>query len=656
MDRSGRRRRWLAVAAVLASILPLGATADAGATGGVAPAVATALAQAEDDTPAAATPWTVLVYFAADTNIETSALIDLQELAESAGPGLRIVAFMDRSADYQPIGDPSIDFFFDDAQVLDLDDFDDSKVFEVTSEGTEVVWEEGELNSAHPQTLAWFLWYGLTNYPSDKVAAVLWDHGGGALYTFGDDVVIDGESVSQEYFSIPELQQAFQSALAAAGRDSFDLLVFDTCLDAAFEVARGMAPFADNLLASEEIMAGHGQDYTSFAALNEDPSMDGQAFGQAILDSFEQHVEDNPLFASPTDYTVSLVDLEKIGAIDTALAGFVAAMNADLATNGPALLQARGASLEFGYPGPDASINPNMIDLGDLLGRLPDTLDPALLNARNAVYEAVRGSVVASVSGPDAAAATGMSIYLPPTGAAFDAEQYGEIADPSGWGAMLEELLATGGGGPEVSDEGLDLQTNSDGWLASLQVEDTTALAAAGGLFGTPRDDGSMRLLAALPATIGAGDVDQIQAAWSYEFLELDGQPVTMAVEQGAEGLRASVPGVYFSASGEQREAVLRFPLQVDGGAIADIGDPTLLDAAGGSAAIPVSPDSQFVPMLQILDGAEFVDAVQLDPIDPTSFEVAVGEIATGDRFTAAVYVVNPDGSVTARSTIDNRP
>jgi hypothetical protein len=641
--RPSGRNRWRATVALVAVVVLAVAVGGVSSAGGRAPAAPVSLAATTVAAlPAAAQEgdeeWTVLVYLAADNDLEEAALVDMEEMAEAAGAGVRFVVFIDRSPDY--VSGP----------VVGIPDFDDAKVIEITGSGAEIVHEAGEVNSGHPQTLAWFLWYGLTNHPSERTAIVLWNHGIGPVEAIGVDessLLPDG---SPDLLDVVQLQQAFQSAYQVAGTDRVDLVVFDACLNGFFELAQAMSPFSRYFLASEQLVQGDGQDYTAFEALNDGTPMDGRDLGLTLLEAFPAHHD--PFDPLAAELTLALVDLDAVGRLGTALSSFARAVETDPTVNGPALLRARSATIEF--PGPSFGDTVDLVDLGDLLSRLPDSLDPAVLNARNAAYEALRSAVVANVAGPAAEGTTGLSIYLPTSGATY-LEEYGSLADPTGWTRMLQTVLF---GAPTPAPEvagGLDLELSPGGWKATLEAADAADAAGSFATFGRSRDDGNTTLLTLLTATIGAGAPDNVQASWSYEYFTLDGQAVTASVQPTADGTFVTVPGVYVGAGG-QRTAGLRFRAAVAGGRISEIGDAALVNLDAAAAVVEPTAGDRFIPLRRVADGIEPVGQEQLDSIDLTDFDLSVAEVAPGDRFDAAVAVMSPGGATTVRAASAARP
>jgi hypothetical protein len=612
--------------------------------------VPSAPTQAAPSRGAGEAAWTIMVYLDADNNLEATGLIDLQEMAEAAGPGVNFLVLIDRNQkDY---GSPEVP----DGDIFGLGAFTDAKLLKLNGgNDVEVLQELGEMDLMDPQNLAWFVWYGLTEYPAEHNGLVFWDHGGAALIPFGQDEDND----PAEFYSVPELQTALGSALNQAGSDRLDLIGFDTCLDAAVELTSALAPYAETFISSEEVVAGHGWDYTSLAVARGGADVSGRDVANAVIGSYQAHAAE-PLLGGEPDYTMSVVDLDAMGQVDAALAGFVDAVAADPAS-GIALLQARQQAIEFGVVGADPASNFHQVDLGDLLARLPAGLPDSVMVARNALYAAIDRAVLDNLNGPAHEGAQGLSIYLPSSGAYYDS-LYEDHPDPAGWRDLIKSILTgatapEGGGGAPSTTGDLGLAAEADGWTATMELAPGSAATLAGGLgiYGVPAADGTASVLAILPASLGAGGADQIQTAWSYQFVRLDGQPVTADIEPMAEGFRAAVEGVYVDAAGAQTAATLSMELILSGGGL-QFGNIELLDTQGGVGAIYPQEGSRFAPLLTTVSGSEIVSDDLMAPIDLLDFEVTVDELSAGDRFYASIVAFLPDGSDAVRSAVATRP
>lgn len=593
---------------------------------------------------AAEAEWTVMVYLDADNNLEMQGLVDLQEMAAAAGPRTSFVVLIDRAQkDYSAP-------YMDDGDILGIPAFSDAKLLHVRADGVEILQELGEIDLMDPQNLAWFVWYGLTEFPAERTALVMWNHGGGPLIPFGED---EDSNEGPAWLDTAELQQALGSALQQAGVDRLDLLGFDTCLNGTVEIARAMAPYAEVMVASEELVNGHGWDYGSFSVL-EEGDVDAVELGTRIVDDFADHAIETPWpLGGEVDYTMSVIDLDAMRAVDDALARFVDALETDPA-HGISLLQARQGAIEFGVVATEQENNYHLVDLGDVLARLPDSLPAEVLVARNNLYAAVDAAVLHNINGPYHEGARGLSIYLP-SQAAYYTRLYDEHPDPTGWRAFLQEVLTQGGATP--SAEGLDLVTEPDGWRATLALDagQGAQVVEALGIFGVPNEDGSVTALALLPAVLGAGGADQVQTTWTYQFVLLDDQPVTAIVDPMTGGMKAIVGGVYLDPAGVQTGAALSMELFLDGGSL-QFGEVRLIATDGAAADIVAVPGSRFVPTRLSVAGSDVVDEALLNPIDATSFNVGIREVDPGLRFSASIVAYQPDGSAVARAAVAARP
>ena len=251
-----------------------------------------------------------------------------------------------------------------------------------------------------PQVLADFVARGITEYPADHYALILWDHG--SIAGVGSD-----ES-SGDGLSVPEIAAAVRAGLDTAGTDRLDILGFDACLMAAFEVASAMPGLADYMVASEEVEPNDGWDYAAFDLLAAQPdTVTARSLGEQIVARYIATT-------APGDPTVtmSLIDLSAMGDLVAALEGLNGAVAPEMATFAPVIGRGRSESPSFGgSPVPEEDFY--MVDLGSLLQRL-STQEPPLGDAAAAALDAFDRAVVASDAGEAAAAATGMTIHFPP--------------------------------------------------------------------------------------------------------------------------------------------------------------------------------------------------------------------------------------------------
>ena len=139
---------------------------------------------------------------------------------------------------------------------------------------------------AEGKNLSDFIKWTKKNYPADRYMLVMWDHGGGVPYGFGQDLINRKESdaTGQGTMATSELVSAIDEAGV-----KFDLIGFDACLMQDIEIATALEPYTDYYLASEENEGTYGWYYTSpFGKLAADPGMSTEDFAADMLSSYDQ--------------------------------------------------------------------------------------------------------------------------------------------------------------------------------------------------------------------------------------------------------------------------------------------------------------------------------------------------------------------------------
>jgi hypothetical protein len=331
------------------------------------------------------------VYIMGDNDLEPFAIQDLLEMsAVGASNDVNIVTLVDRHPDYTNEG------------IGSLDDFEDTRALLVTPGSFQSSGSAGELNLGDPETLASFIEATVTQFPAERYAAILWNHGSGWT-GMGPD-----ESNGNDILDLAEIDQGFADGIARAGIDGLDIIGFDACLMATYEVATTIADHGDFMLASEELEPGHGWNYEALQTIVDNPTVDSATLGQAIIDGFAGQATDN---GTGTEITLSLLDLRVMDELEAALGELAQPLMAEPAAAAPLMAQAQQASLKFGA-NPDPSLESNLVDLGNLATNLGQA-NAALTQPAAAVNAAIDRLVVSNTTGPATSGATGLSIYFP---------------------------------------------------------------------------------------------------------------------------------------------------------------------------------------------------------------------------------------------------
>ncbi|NDD30553.1 MAG: hypothetical protein EB084_20020 [Proteobacteria bacterium] len=179
--------------------------------------------------------WTVLLYSAADNNLKSYMLDDVNEI-EGVGSDsyTNLVAQVDTGKACN--------------RYLLQKDGDRSKI------NSPVVESLGKANMSDPQTLADFISWGVKNYPAEHYMVVVSDHGNGWRGAVEDDS-------HGGWMSLPMLREGFEKAQEATGR-KLDIIGFDACLMASAEVTHELKDVADYMIVSQETEGADGWPYS----------------------------------------------------------------------------------------------------------------------------------------------------------------------------------------------------------------------------------------------------------------------------------------------------------------------------------------------------------------------------------------------------------
>lgn len=357
--------------------------------------------------------WTVLIYMAADNNLEEYGIADINEL-ETVGrtDQSAILVQIDRRAG----GDESNGGWTSTRRYRVTRDSAHSTI------GSELLADLGELNMADPATLSEFIHWGVENYPAEHYLLVLWDHGRGwqtgALMVQPRVRAIHVDAASgYDEMSLPELEQA----LAAAPK--LDIVLFDACLMGMIEVAYSLRDSADIMVASEEDIPLTGQPYQSLAGrLAVYPAIDPEGLASALVSDYISY------YSGKARCTLSALDLTRVNAVVEAADELATTMSANLATYGDAIRVAATDAQHYDISGSYADYR----DLHDFAARLRDSAScETLEDAASQVIAAAGRLVIAQRNtGGGVSDSHGVSIYLPTPATRSDAltTQYSGIS------------------------------------------------------------------------------------------------------------------------------------------------------------------------------------------------------------------------------------
>jgi hypothetical protein len=246
--------------------------------------------------------WTVMIYmcgstleeeYAAGSNVLSSLAYDLPEninaVVETGGSRLWNTADVD--IDYQ-------------------------QDYEVQKNGIRLVNQSPSKNMGESGTLSDFLSWGIKNYPADRYAAIIWDHGAGPIGGVGFDSIHDYDSLT-----LPEIK----SALGSIGV-KLDIIGFDASLMSNIETASALSLYADYLVASEDVMPESGWDYNGlFTYLSENPNAETAQVGAVICDGAAAKAAES---AEQPLISMAVSDLSQTSNLSLQFDGMARTMNA----------------------------------------------------------------------------------------------------------------------------------------------------------------------------------------------------------------------------------------------------------------------------------------------------------------------------------------
>ncbi len=194
-----------------------------------------------------------------------------------------------------------------------------------------------QANMGEASTLQTFLEYGLTTYPADKTALILWDHGGAMTGVCCDD------NYSMECLTAAEVKSAVSGALSNCGMSGQKLewIGYDACLMGVADIASINSDYFNYMVASQESEPGDGWDYTTWvSSLYNNPTNT-----RTVLDSITTSYRAQYVGGTYTnDATLAAYDLSCMSAFTTAFENFASHVSGSWS----GLTTAYDNSLKFG--------------------------------------------------------------------------------------------------------------------------------------------------------------------------------------------------------------------------------------------------------------------------------------------------------------------
>jgi clostripain len=377
-------------------------------------------------------PWTVLVFLNADNNLEDFGYGDVKEM-EKIGSNSEVnvvVQFDDQ-------GKNGTQRLF--ITKADLAGSTSSSVGKGSFQ-SKVVENLPEQDMGDTKTLIDFTAWGMKNYPADHYMLIIWNHGSGWDKDQENSPVIKGVSYddsSGNHISTNQLADALDQVADITGH-RVDVLGFDACLMAMFEVADSLSGVVDYLVASEETEPGEGYPYDDFLRIfesthNASPAEVARHLVQVYGKSYESggsQAKSRPRSDDESGWygyssggqqvTNAAIDLTKVELVKRRLAKWLQIVRDEKTISRKDLIDAAKATVSFE--------NSAYKDLGDYVKNVLDHIaskDVAatfasrgsgvgVVGASLALLRAINDAIVETYgSSQKFSKVTGLSIYMP---------------------------------------------------------------------------------------------------------------------------------------------------------------------------------------------------------------------------------------------------
>ena len=622
LHRVARSGLWLLIAVVTLGVAGAGARVEA--------LIPTATPRTAD--------WTMMLYAVGDTvNVAEVMVQNLNRLTTIPdSQNANIVALVDLP-DRSDRGAPK-------SQIRGIGEFTTAKLMVLHGGRWNEIRDLGEQDMGRPDVLAHFIAEAADRFPAHKYGLTLFDHGGG--YQGG---YIDTGPPSTDAMSVAEIRDGTAAGLQAAGIPRLELLYHAACLMSSYETVSALAPLARTMAGSEEIMINTPILPEGYALMGSGAS--GQQVAKGLADGYGRFLTDHDTTSHDNAralMAMSVVDGDRIRALDLTLEAFARAAQAHAPEVAPAVARARARALEFVIALDPDSGSQDLVDLGDFLRNLgPLPRDVSI--ARDAVFGAIRSAVRYQVTGRGTEQATGLNVFLP-TRADHVGTYLGDGTAPRGWGAFMASFLGSVATAADGSADAqfvnrrpqLELLPKGARVTGRLRAGDgaravtarTQVLADIGGF----KD--ALTLIA--PGYLGAGGPDQVQGVWSYDSLVLtDGQstiPFSAAFKSQVGGLVGSAYAKYTSPAGDRADVAFRLLLDSAG----EIRAMTLSAVAddGTSAGVRIEPGGTLRPVIAVQTPSGFDSRVADQALRVGSgLRVDFARVRSGTPFTVGLVV-----------------
>lgn len=259
--------------------------------------------------------WTIMVYMAADNNLESAAVEDFNEMEASKydQDKMNVIVLFDRNN----LKDCS-----------DQDEWEGARLYEICRDENGMnnsicskriscpeigVYDKRQsvLDMGNPKTLKGFVSSSVRNYPAEHYGLFIWGHGTGYRNMSIEE---NNRAVALDDSSDSFMENCVLASAVADGMKNkkMDILVYDTCFAGELEVAYEYPDVADFFCGNQGVQTESGLDYQKIFSTGIEDSLDGLAYAKKI--------EENLSGDMKKDF--SIIDLSEIKNVFSAFDSF----------------------------------------------------------------------------------------------------------------------------------------------------------------------------------------------------------------------------------------------------------------------------------------------------------------------------------------------
>ncbi|QDW26084.1 hypothetical protein FFJ24_015175 [Pedobacter sp. KBS0701] len=279
----------------------------------------------------------------------------------------------------------------------------------VTKDGFEKVKVTANKSIGNSSTLIDFITYSKKNFPAERYGLIFWNHGRGSVHGFGYDELFP-EDIS---LSLHEMGEAFADLKRSQNDLNLDFIGFDACLMATIETATVLAPYAEYMVASQELEPGNGWNYQYIInSLSTNPNLKTAQLLEGIAKSYIDTYSSQPYLQA----TLSVIALNKVDALNISVGKLISNISANLNSTYPAKeafkqkSNYRAKSKSFGLPSFSFAAE-DMIDIFSFFKLAAKSTDTLFSDFEKKMRDAVLFNVYSKNLDKDAI--SGLSVYFP---------------------------------------------------------------------------------------------------------------------------------------------------------------------------------------------------------------------------------------------------